>query len=285
MFAIVGAIIVLVCVVGGFLLEGGTLGVLIQPVELLIIGGAAVGSFCIASPKSVLVGTVKGALKVITAKEPTKQDGLDLLTCLFELATITRRGGMVAVEPHVNKPESSSVFAKYSFVAKNHELRDFIADNYKVLLAGSLAPHLLDGLMDMDVETQAHHEKIPSNAVSKVADSLPGLGIVAAVLGVVLTMGKLSEPPEVLGHSIGAALLGTFLGVLLCYGFVGPVAANLEQLADTQASLLAAAKQGMLAVAEDLAPFMVAESARRGLPGECRPSMSDMEEACRRVPK
>ncbi|GAB7079387.1 flagellar motor stator protein MotA [Megalodesulfovibrio paquesii] len=285
MFAIIGAIIVLGCVIGGFLLEGGTLHILIQPIEILIIGGAAVGAFVISSPKSVLFGTIKGAIRVLTAREPSKNDGLDILTCMFELASTAKRGGMVAVEPLVAKPESSALFGKYDFVAKNHEVRDFIADNFKVLLAGALPFHVFDGFMDVDVETQSHHEKVPSSAVTKVADSLPGLGIVAAVLGIVLTMGKLNEPPEVLGHSIGAALLGTFLGVLLCYGFVGPIATNLEHQAEQQGALLAAIKQGMLAVAEDLPPFLVAEATRRGLPGGCRPSMEEMEEACKRVPK
>ena len=206
MFAIIGVIVVLVCVIGGFALEGGPLGVLVQPVELLIIGGAAVGAFFIASPKSIIFGTMKKALKVFTASEASKQTFLDILGVIYTLMNMARRDGIVSIESHVSKPDGSAVFTRFPSVLKNHELLEFICDNFKVLLAGNIEPHQFEAVMDIDMAASHKHESNAPAAINKVADSLPGLGIVAAVLGIVLTMAKINEPPEVLGHSIPVAV-------------------------------------------------------------------------------
>lgn len=281
MFVIIGIVVVLGCVIGGFLLEGGHLHVLFQPIELLIIGGAAMGSFLISSPKSVVSGTIKHMLHVFTAKEPSSDDYRDLLTLLFELLNIARKDGIVALEPHVNNPEQSSSINRYPGIARNKQLAYFICDNIKALLSEGIEAHRYDDLMRMDIATLYHHAMIPPTAVNKVADSLPGLGIVAAVLGIVLTMAKINEPPEVLGHSIGAALVGTFLGILLCYGFVGPMATNLEYQAKAQQHLLLVAKEVLAAFNSGFSPMLSVEMGRRAIPDDVRPTMEDMEGALR----
>ncbi len=281
MFAIIGIVVVIACVFGGFLLEGGHMGVLFQPIELLIIGGAALGSFFIASPKSIAIGTFKHAMHVFTGKEPSAGDYQDLLTLLFELINIARRDGIVALEPHVSKPEQSATLNKYPAIAKNKQLAHFICDNIKCLLSEGIDAHRYDDLMRTDIATMHHHAMIAPGAVTKVADSLPGLGIVAAVLGIVLTMGKINEPPEVLGHSIGAALVGTFLGILMSYGFVGPMANNLEYQAKAQQHLLLVVKEVLAAFNSGFSPLLSVEMGRRAIPEDVRPSMDDMEGALR----
>ena len=281
MFAIIGIVVVIACVFGGFMLEGGHMGVLWQPIELLIIGGAALGSFFIASPKSIAIGTFKHVMHVFTGKEPSAGDYQDLLTLLFELINIARRDGIVALEPHVSKPEQSATLNKYPAIAKNKQLAHFICDNIKCLLSEGIDAHRYDDLMRTDIATMHHHAMIAPGAVTKVADSLPGLGIVAAVLGIVLTMGKINEPPEVLGHSIGAALVGTFLGILMSYGFVGPMATNLEYQAKAQQHMLHVAKEVLAAFNSGFSPMLSVEMGRRAIPEDVRPSMDDMEGALR----
>jgi chemotaxis protein MotA len=281
MFVIIGIVVVLGCVLGGFLLEGGHMGVLFQPIELLIIGGAALGSFFISAPKSIIFGTFKHVMHVFTGKEPAASDYQDLLTLLFELINIARRDGIVALEPHVSKPEQSATINKYPALAKNKQLTFFICDNIKALLSEGIDAHRYDDLMRTDIATMHHHALIAPTAVTRVADSLPGLGIVAAVLGIVLTMAKINEPPEVLGHSIGAALVGTFLGILLCYGFVGPMASNLEYQAKAQQHMLLVAKEVLAAFNSGFSPMMAVEMGRRSIPDDVRPTMEDMEGALR----
>jgi len=279
MFAIIGVFVVLGCVIGGYVLEGGPLGVLMQPIELLIIGGAAIGSFFIASPKSIIFGTLKKALRVFTASEASKQTYLDILGLLYTLMNMARRDGIVSIESHVNKPDASPVFAHFSSVLKNHEVRDFVCDNFKVLLAGNIEPHQFEAVMDIDMAASHKHESNTPNAINKVADSLPGLGIVAAVLGVVLTMGKINEPPEVLGHSIGAALVGTFLGILMCYGFAGPMAQNLEYQVKETHCMLEVVKSGLVGFSSGFPPMLAVEAARRAVSGLARPSFEELEGA------
>lgn len=279
MFAIIGVFVVLGCVIGGFLIEGGPIGVLMQPIELLIIGGAAVGSFFIASPKSIIFGTMKKAFKVFTATEAGKQTYLDILSVLYTLMNMARRDGIVSIEQHVNKPDGSAIFSNYPKILKNHEVLDFICDNFKVLLAGNIEPHQFEAVMDIDMAASHKHESNTPNAISKVADSLPGLGIVAAVLGIVLTMGKINEPPEVLGHSVGAALVGTFLGILLCYGFAGPMAQNLEYQVKETHAMLEVVKAGLVGFSSGFPPMLAVETARRAVSGPARPSFEELEGA------
>jgi len=279
MFAIIGVFVVIGCVIGGFVLEGGALGVLMQPIELLIIGGAAAGSFLIASPKSFIFGTMKKAFKVFTATEAGKQTYLDILSVLYTLMNMARRDGIVSIEAHVSKPEGSAVFTRYPAILKNHEVRDFICDNFKVLLAGNIEPHQFEAVMDIDMSASHKHESNTPAAINKVADSLPGLGIVAAVLGIVLTMGKINEPPEVLGHSVGAALVGTFLGILLCYGFAGPMAQNLEYQVKETHTMLEVVKAGLVGFSSGFPPMLAVEAARRAVSGPARPTFEELEGA------
>ena len=285
MFAILGIFVVLGAVIGGYLMEHGNLSVLFQPAEVVIIGGASLGAFLIASPKAVLTATLRGVVHVFTGKDASRESFMQLLMLLYELLVLARKEGVRAIEMQVNDPKSSSIFGRYPLIQANHEVCDFICDNFKVFMAGGLEPLYLDSLMELDMDTQHAGELVPSGAVSKVADALPGLGIVAAVLGVVLTMGKIKEPPEVLGHSIGAALVGTFLGVLMCYGFVGPMGHNLENRARDHQAMLSVVKATILAYAQGIAPVLALEAGRRAVPTAQRPSYADLEGAMRGAKK
>jgi chemotaxis protein MotA len=281
MTAIAGAIFVVLCVLGGFLYAGGNLHVLWQPAEFIVIGGAALGAFVIQSPKKVLTHTLKDLTHVFKAKEATRQNYLELLLLLGALFQIIRREGVVAVEAHVANPGQSAIFTKYPTVLANPELTEFIADNVKVFVAAKMQPHELDAIMEADIDARHHHAVVPSHGINKVAEAFPGLGIVAAVLGVVLTMGKLGAPPEELGHSIGAALIGTFLGVLLCYGFVGPLSTHIQHLADEAKSQLTVARVAIIGFSQGMSPGGAVEAGRRAVAGHDRPSFDELDAAMR----
>jgi chemotaxis protein MotA len=286
MFAIIGIFVVLAGVIGGYIMEGGNLHVLFQPAELVIIGGAGLGSFLIAAPKSVIIASVKKLIKLFAAPQVTKSTYLDLLMVAFDILSLARREGAMVLESHVNEPERSNIFANYPSVKRNHEVLHFICDNIKVFTSmGQLEPHEFDTLMEMDIESHHTEALVPPNSLNKVADSLPGLGIVAAVLGVVLTMGKINEPPEVLGHSIGAALVGTFLGILMCYGFLGPMASNLEHQAREHQSLMLVVKAWLNAFVQGWPPALSVEYARRAVPADFRPTFEELEEMMRNKKK
>lgn len=285
MFAIIGLVVVLGSVIGGYLMEGGNLHVLWQPIELLIIGGAGVGSLFVGSPLKVNITIGKNLVTVFTGKSKGKADYMDILLVLFDLLSLARREGVIALESHVNKPDASTIFTNRPSVLKNHAVLDFICDNFKAYTAASMEPHEFEALMDIDID--AHHEdalQAPTN-LNRVADAFPALGIVAAVMGVVLTMGKLSEPPEVLGHSIGAALVGTFLGVLLSYGVVGPLAAIMGTFVQETSTQLNVVKAAMNAFAMGWPPAMSLESARRAIPAHDRPGFDELEGVLRESKK
>ncbi len=281
MFAIIGMVVVLASVVGGYVLEHGNLSVLFQPVELLIIGGAAVGSFLIASPSRVVSLTIKGFSNVFSANALTKQKYIELLSLLYQLFAKIRKEGLISIEADVEDPEKSALFSKAPSVLKNHHALDFICDNFKVIVTANIPPHELDNLMEIETETLHHEEMIAPHNITKVSDSLPGLGIVAAVLGVVITMQFVDSPPAVLGHKIGAALVGTFIGILLCYGFVGPMATNLENKAQESHEYLQVIKVAIVAFIGGSAPQMAVEFGRRAIPSKEKPSFSELEKALR----
>lgn len=281
MFALIGIGIVLVSVVGGFLIEKGNLFVLVQPAEFLIIVGAAAGSLLISSPPKVLGLVGKNLASVITGKSLTKEKYLELLTLLYHLFSKIRKEGLISIEPDIENPEKSPLFTKYGGVSSNHHAINFICDNLKVIITTNVPSHELDSLMELEIDAQYHEAIIPSKMIAKVADALPGLGIVAAVLGVVLTMGKIDQPPAVLGHSIGAALVGTFLGVLLCYGFVGPMATNLEHQAKEDGVYYQVIKVAIVAFVRGAAPQMAVEFGRRAIPSNERPTFGELEKAVR----
>lgn len=285
MFVIIGIVVVIGMIVGGYLMEHGNLSVLFQPAELVIIGGAAIGAFLIANPQKVAIGALKKILSVFTAKTKSKDYYLSVLMLFNELLVVARKDGLLSLEEDINHPEKSKIFQKYPMVAKDHHVLDFICDNFKIYISASPEPHVFESLMELDMEALHKDEAAYPKAITNVADSLPGLGIVAAVLGVVITMGKISEPPEVLGHSIGAALVGTFLGILGCYGFIGPMATNLEQLNHDNEIIFHVIKSALVAFSHNWHPSLVVEAARRAIPAGARPSFSEMEGALKSAKK
>lgn len=279
MFAAIGIGVVLGAVVGGYLLEHGNLSVLFQPAELVIIFGAALGSLLIASPAKVMRLIVRDTVKIFTGKSGGKEDYVQLLLLLNQMFWKIKKEGLLGIEADVEKPAESEIFRAFPSILSNHHAIDFLCDNFRVIITANIAPHDLDSLLTTDMEARHEEESVASGSITKVADSLPGLGIVAAVLGVVLTMGKISEPPEVLGHSIGAALVGTFLGVLACYGFVGPMATNLEHKAKDSEIYFNVIKTALVSYVGGAAPQIAVESGRRAIPGVDRPSFAELEEA------
>jgi chemotaxis protein MotA len=219
MFSIIGIVVVIGAVIGGYLMEHGNLKVLIQPAELVIIGGAALGTLLIGNPLPVIIKIVKGILGILGSGKYNKNRYLDTLKMLNDVFTQGKKGGMVSLETHVEEPDKSDLFKKHEFLHKDHHALVFICDTLRMALSGTVSHFDLDQMIDVDLEV--HHKEVgkPVSALTTVADSLPGLGIVAAVLGVVITMGSLGGPPEEIGHKVAAALVGTFLGILLCYGF------------------------------------------------------------------
>ena len=280
MFVIIGAVIVLACVVGGYSIHGN-IYLLFQPIELLIIGGAAVGAFIIQSPTKVLGQVVKNAFRVLYAKGTSKTEFLEILGLLNDIFTKMRKEGLIAIESDIENPEQSAIFAKYPSILKNHHALNFICDNLKVIISTNVTPHELDDIMEFEIETHHKEAMMPSHSIAKVADGLPALGIVAAVLGVVITMGKIAEPPEVLGESIGAALIGTFLGVLLSYGFVGPIATNLEYIAEEDMIIFQVIKIALVSFVGGAAPQIAVEFGRRVIPSGDKPGFTELEEAIR----
>ena len=281
MFALIGVIVVLGSVLGGFLMEKGNLSVLVQPAELIIIFGAATGGFLISSPPRVISSVASNISVVLRSKSQSKEIYLELLSLLYQLFTKIRKEGLISIEADIESPQKSAVFSKYVSVLSNHHAINFICDNLKVIITTNVPPHELDSLMDLEIETDHQEAMVPSNSIAKVADALPGLGIVAAVLGVVLTMGKIDQPPSVLGHSIGAALVGTFLGVLMCYGFVGPMATNLEHNARQDIVYFQVIKIALVAFVGGAAPQMAVEFGRRAIPGKEKPTFDELESEVR----
>lgn len=281
MFALIGMGIVTAAIIGGYLMEHGNLSVLFQPAEFVIIFGAAIGGFLISTPMKTVKFVISSVVRMFTRSSFAKQDYMDVLMLLNGVFYKIRQQGLVSVETDVDEPEQSPLFQNYPMVLKNRRAIALITDTIRTVMTTTIAPHELEALIDGELE--AHHEELltPSSAVNFVADCLPGLGIVAAVLGVVLTMGKISEPPEVLGHSIGAALVGTFLGVLTCYGFVGPVGKNLEHMAAEDLQFLTVIKMALLSFIGGAAPKVAVEFGRRVIPAEVKPAFTELELALR----
>jgi chemotaxis protein MotA len=281
MFAILGILVVIGAVIGGYLMEHGHLEVLVQPAELVIIGGAAFGTLLVANPLSTLKGVIAGLVRVLKGSPYTKATYLETLKMLNELFMQARKQGLARLEEDVENPEKSQVLSKYPKFLKNHHAVQFVCDTLRMAISGGVPAFDLDQMMEMDMEVHHHHAQQPVMALSTVADSLPGLGIVAAVLGVVITMGSLGGPPEEIGHKVAAALVGTFLGILMCYGFLGPLAANMSKLNDAESDYLRCLRMGVIAFVKGSAPILAVEFARRSIPGEVRPSFKELEAACR----
>ena len=280
MFLIIGALIVIGAVLGGYMMEGGSLAVLQQPAELIIIGGAALGSLLISTPLSI-VKQIIGQFKGFFSSGDTKADYLDLLAMLYQLFRLSQQSGVMSLESHFEEPDKSSILAEYpKFLARHHAV-DFLADSVKVIIIGGIAPHDLESLMDEDLQVHHEEEARPAGILAKVGDALPGLGIVAAVLGVVNTMGAIDGPPSEIGHKVGAALIGTFLGILMSYGFVQPMSTNMELRASDNGHYGQCIKAGLLASYKGFPPAIAVEFARRVLPLSVRPRFDETEQRCR----
>jgi chemotaxis protein MotA len=280
MFAIIGIVVVFGCVVAGYLMEHGNLRVLIQPAELVIIGGAAIGTVLIANPLHILKKIAGGIGSVFGGSKFGKKAYIDALTVMYELMNKARKDGLMALEADVEDPEKSAVLSKNPALVKNHHACSFVCDTLRMAVSGVDAFDL-DQMLDLDLEVHHHDATQPTAALSTMADSLPGLGIVAAVLGVVITMGALGGPPEEIGHKVAAALVGTFLGILLCYGLIGPIAANMTKAAEEEHAFLYVMRVLMVSFLKGSAPIMAVEVARRAIPGHVRPSFKELEAACR----
>ena len=283
MLAVIGAIIVSVAVIGGYLLEHGNLSLLWQPAELVIIGGAASGGFLIGYPPKVVKDVMRIVQRILTNKGTVSRDDyLELLKLLNDIFVKIRKDGLISIEEDVDNPHKSKVFAKYPRFLANHHALLFITDTLRTVMTTTIEPHELESLLETELDS--HHEEgiIPAKAVNTVADSLPGLGIVAAVLGVVLTMQKMGEPPEVLGQSIGAALVGTFLGVLLCYGYVGPLARNMELVIASDIEYLTVLKVALVAFIRGASPQIAVEFGRRVIPSVVKPGFLEVEAALKK---
>ena len=279
MFIIIGSIVVVVCVLGGFVLEGGQALALWQPLELLIIGGAALGSLLIATPLTVIKAMIKQITGVF-GSGLKKQDYLDLLVMMFEVFNVARKDGLVGLENHIEHPEESEIFQRYPKFLKNHHALAFFSDTMRVIISGAVQPFDLEDLMDNDIDV--HHAEVsrPADSLNTIADSLPGLGIVAAVLGVVLTMAAIDGPPEEIGHKIGAALVGTFIGIIGCYGFVGPLSASMRHRLNDTHQYLVCMRNALLSFNKGVAGVIAVEFARRSLYDEVRPDFLELEKAC-----
>lgn len=285
MLVIIGALVVIAALVGGFLMEKGNLWVLVQPAEGVIIFGAAIGGFLIASPPKVIKAVMESSLNILKGKTYSKADYMEVLMMLGEVFYKIRKEGLISVEGDVDNPAKSPIFRKYPKFFMNHHALSLVVDTLRTVMTTKIEPHELESLIGAELDT--HHEElmVPTKSVANVADSLPGLGIVAAVMGVVLTMQKIGEPPDVLGHSIGAALVGTFLGVLMCYGFVGPASKNMEYHASEELQYLSVLKTAIIAFVSGAAPQVAVEFGRRVIPANVKPSFEEMEQAIRKIKK
>jgi chemotaxis protein MotA len=282
MLPIIGIVVVFGAVIAGFLMEKGHLLVLVQPSELVTIVGAAAGTLLIANPIHIIKAMMVGALGVLSPSRFGKSRYLDTLKMMFELCNKVRKKGLIGIEDDIEKPAESEIFKKYPEFLKDHHAQAFVCDTLRTAITGGVEPFDMDQMMELDMEV-AHHEVLqPVNALTTVADALPGLGIVAAVLGVVITMGSLGGPPEEIGKKVAAALVGTFLGILLCYGLVGPLASSMTKEADAQNSYLHVIRVVILAFLKGLAPMLAIEMGRRAIPEHARPTFDEMETGCKR---
>ena len=284
MFLLIGSGIVLMSVIGGYALNGGHIPVLWQPFEFMIIAGAAIGAFITSNRMPVLkaAGSAIGAL--LKAEKYDKNAYLELLSLLYSVFKLAKTKGALALEQHVEKPEESSLFQRFPLFYGNHHALVFLCDYLRLLTLGTDNHHEMETLMDEEIETHHAEHEVVAHAISQTSDALPALGIVAAVLGVIHTMGSITEPPAVLGHLIGGALVGTFLGVLLSYGFVGPIAAAIKSRAEAETRYYVCIKSAMLAYMQGYAPSVAVEFARKALNSDVRPTFYEVETAVENLP-
>ena len=281
MFSIVGILVVIGAVIGGFLMEKGKIAVLVQPAEFVTIAGAAIGTVLAANPMHILKGVGSGLVGVVGGSKFPKQRYLDSLKMLFDIFSKARKEGLVAIESDVEEPTKSPIFSKYPAFTKDHHAMDFVCDTMRMAITGGVSAFDVDQMMELDMEVHHHSSMLPTNALNSMADALPGLGIVAAVLGIVITMGALGGPPAEIGHKVAAALVGTFLGILLCYGVVGPLASNMSKTVDEEHAFYHVLRVVLLSFIKGTSPILAVEVGRRAIPENVRPKFADVEKACR----
>jgi chemotaxis protein MotA len=284
MFLIIGMVIVIGGILGGYLMEHGNLTVLVQPAEVIIIGGAALGTLLIANPLSTVIGIFKGILGALKPSPYNEKFYLDTLKMMNDLFMHARKNGLVKLEADVEEPDKSAIFSKYPTFVKNHHAVHFVCDTLRMSISGGVGAFELDQMMEMDIEGHHHEALEPAHALNSVADALPGLGIVAAVLGIVITMGALGGPPEEIGHKVAAALVGTFLGILMCYGFLGPISSYLMKVQGAESEYYKVLRAALISFVKGAAPILAVEFGRRMIPSHIRPSFKEMEKTCKGVP-
>lgn len=281
MFVIIGLLVVFGSILLGFIMEGGKVGALIQITEFIIIGGAGLGSVLIANPLPAVIHTLQAVIGLLKGNPFTKPRYMELLKMLYDLFMMARREGLVSLDQHVENPHDSSFFKNYPGFHGHHHALNFLADTMKVIITGSVGVYDLSDMMDIDLET-THEEVVhPAHIIQTLGDSMPGFGIVAAVLGVVITMGAINGPPAEIGHKVGAALVGTFIGILVAYGVFAPIASSLTMQAKAEAQYMACIKCALLSFARGDAPMTAVEFARRNIDPGARPSFSEMESGCK----
>ncbi|MDG4475986.1 flagellar motor stator protein MotA [Thiovibrio frasassiensis] len=283
MLTIIGIAIVLGSVITGYAMGKGNFHILFQPAEVIIIFGAAIGGLVISSPAKSLKVIVAHLGSIFADSHVNKAHYLELLLLMNAVFFKIKKEGLVAIESDIEDRDKSPLFQKYPAIMKDHEAADFICDTVRTMLSANYPAYELDNLMEIDLEANQHERMLPAHSITKIGDALPGLGIVAAVLGIVITMGYINESAEILGHHIGAALVGTFFGVLACYGFVGPMGSKLEHHAHEREAYLRVIKTSLLAAYST--SFMVqfaVEAGRRAIPGDDRPSFNETEEAIKK---
>ena len=278
MLVIVGYVVVTASIFGGFALAGGHLGALFQPVELLMIGGGAGGAFFVGNNMKSIKATLKDLPKVLKGSKYNKESYMELMALLYEFLGKVRKEGLMSIEADVERPEESPIFAKYPRILADHHVVEFMTDYLRIMVSGNLNAMEIENLMDVEIETHHHEAMISSHAIAKLGDGMPAFGIVAAVMGVVHTMESVGVPPAELGMLIAHALVGTFLGILLAYGFVGPLAALLEQKAEEGTKMFQTIKVTLLANLNGYAPAMAVEFGRKVLNSAERPGFLELEE-------
>lgn len=275
---LIGLIITIACIFGGYVGAHGKLILLWQPFEIIIIAGGAFGAFIVANPGHVITAALKGAFGLFKGGKYNKKVYMDLLTLLYLLFAKARKEGLMSLESDIEEPHVSEIFKAYPAIRSNHHAMDFICDYLRLMVGGNMNAFELENLMDLELETHHHAAEAPSMAVQIVADGLPAFGIVAAVMGVVITMGYISEPPEVLGAHVGAALVGTFLGVLLAYGFAAPIANAMKTRAEEESIFLMCAKACIMSTLNGYTPQIAVEFGRKAIEPHLRPGFIELEE-------
>ena len=278
MFVIIGYVIICACVFGGFALAGGHLASLWQPIELLMIGGAAVGAFFVANNNKAIGATLKSLPKIFGGSRFTKELYMELMSLQFDILSKVRKEGLMSIEGDIEKPEDSPLFSKYPAVLADHHVIEFMTDYLRLMVSGNMDAFQIENLMDNEIETHHHEAHVPVHVSAKVGDGLPAFGIVAAVMGVVHTMESVGIPPSELGILIAKALVGTFLGILLAYGFVTPLSSLLEQKVEEEAKMYQCIKVTLLASLNGYAPALAVEFGRKVLYSTERPTFSELED-------